>query len=293
MSGEDTAGRNRSEGWKHAKITGHTNEKDFGKILDGNLDLQSTLHQVKYGAGKKLDKTGVVDVDGSKHITSLLGDSVISKVDASVRWISGETLNISIKKSKDGQVWLIPVARFAETMKHYSAPLSSSALAGLSLFIGGENLHSYNKEFKAGLDHSKTFTPRIHSQESRQNRLVAETIKALYPKYWNELIEYFQENVALITELMFSRGVAADPRDFADIVIYNNVVGELNTFLISSIVEAASTDKEKKVISQGPKNGGSTVIFPTGFLQMHKPKGKHQMQFHHKYDVVADLISDD
>jgi hypothetical protein len=118
---------------------------------------------------------------------------------------------------------------------------------------------------------------------------MASSIALHYKSIWVETLDFFNDNIGLITKLSFSQGLASSVKDYADVVIYNKVLAGQTVFLIKELVEAA----EKKVLTSpivpGPMNGGSTLYLPTGFLQMHHPQGENQLQFHHQYKKVSIL----
>ena len=281
-------GRNRAQGWRHAKLDGHANEKEFGEALVADSEFiaeiqQSILEKVPNGSP-------VVKVDGSKQVNSILGDLTVSKVDLSIEWPGGELANISVKKSESGQVWLVTVPRFLAAMEHHlGAKIETSVKTGISLFIGGSNLSKYEHLYASALAHNKAKLPKIAKQEEHQKRLMASSIALHFKSIWEETLNFFNENIGLITKLSFSQGLASSVNDYADVVIYNKVVDGQTVFLIKELVEAAQERVLTSPIVPGPMNGGSTLLLPTGFLQMHHPQGENQLQFHHQYKKVSIL----
>lgn len=284
------SGRNRSQGWKHAKISGHENERDFGAILEQSAMLQKQLFEIKYPQLELPNIRPSVNVDGALQVESILGDLITSKIDAEIAWTAAQRLTISIKKSNAGQVWLVPVSRFIRAVQFHGKPLSPDASKALKLFIGGSNLSGLDVEFKHGISTEKVTDSALYEQELHQNRLLAVTIKREFPMYWDALIDYFKQNIGLITELMFARGLALRDEDTADLIVYNKVRNQGNMFETKSIAAQATKPSALQLIQAGPRNGGSTIYLPTGFLQMHHPQGENLMQFHHKYDMVWDLM---
>ena len=139
--------RNRSEGWRHAKLDGHANEKQFAELLLRNREFISEIE--KYITKKSPKGSPEISVDGAKHVESIFGDMTTSKVDLSMKWNSGEEINISLKKSDSGQVWLVSVPRFISAMEfHLKQKLDSEVQIGISLFIGGSNLADFEDYFK-------------------------------------------------------------------------------------------------------------------------------------------------
>ena len=282
------SGRNRSEGWSHAKSDGHANENKFAKELAQNQDFISEVES--YLGATSLDGPPVVAVDGSKHVKSIFDDSTTSKVDLEISWNSGENVKVSLKKSTQGQVWLVSVPRFISAMEFYLGKiLSDNVKDGISLFIGGTNLANCASVYDKALAVSQKKTPKIAAQELHQSRLVGSTIEMNLPDVWSETIDFFNTNIGLITRLSFSQGLAKSPDDAAEIIVYNNADPNPAVFSIASIVEKAERQVMIFPIAYGPRNGGSTIQLPTGFLQMHHPDTENLLQFHHKYEKISKL----
>ena len=282
--------RNRSEGWQHAKVSGHDNETTFGASLISNNEAQEALYLAKFGVDSSMPGLGEVDVDGTKKVPSLFEDITTSKVDLSITW-NKVSVNISLKKSVSGQVWLVSVERFLAAMANYGSPASADVKKALSLFIGGANLDSYSAEFRHGISMERAVSPANFAQEVHQQRLLAVTLSRHFSDEWFSMLDYFETNIALITKLMFAKGLARDSSDEADLIVYNNVSAEQNIFKIDELAEMAHESVQHTPIAAGPKNGGSTLLLPTGFMQMHHPQGENLMQFHHKFSAVLDLFS--
>ena len=88
--------RNRSEGWKHAKISGHTNESDitnkinknklYRENLEKKLNLDSDIKSANEGGLKE------------KNVQDVFGGSTKSKTDLKITFINNKKINLSIKK---------------------------------------------------------------------------------------------------------------------------------------------------------------------------------------------------
>jgi hypothetical protein len=72
------------------------------------------------------------------------------------------------------------------------------------------------------------------------------------------------------------------------ISINKNSLKQINKIFPISEIARHSTRTAARV-SIGPRNGGSTILFPFGFLQMHSPQVDNQIQFHHQYAKLDDL----
>jgi hypothetical protein len=281
-------GRNRSQGWRHAKLDGHANENEFANELVSDESIKSEIE--RYFWKKGLLTNFSVSVDGAKQVRSIFGDLTVSKVDIIMTKSEQDPLNISLKKSENGQVWLISVPRFIAAMEfHLGMKTSREVRTGISLFIGGANLAEFQSQFEEALSQSFRDSPRIAIQEQRQKRLVAQTIKQNFPTIWNSTIEFFNQNLPLITRLAFSQGLAESSEDAANVLIYNKASQGQRVFPVVALVDAVTNLIPSRPVAPGPKNGGSTLLFPTGFLQMHHPQGENQMQFHHQYRKILSL----
>lgn len=281
-------GRNRSEGWSHAKSDGHANEKKFAADLLKNKVFIADLET--YLSANLSQGTPNVTVDGSKHVESILNDSTTSKVDLEISWKTGQKINVSLKKSSSGQVWLISVPRFISAMEFYLGhELDKKVKNGISLFIGGANLSNCARDYDKAMAISQKKTPKIAAQELHQSRLVGSTIQTNLPDVWSETMNFFNTNIGLITRLSFAQGLAKFSNDAADIIVYNNADPTPALFSITKVV--AKVEKQVKTIpiSYGPRNGGSTIQLPTGFLQMHHPDRENLLQFHHDYKKISKL----
>jgi hypothetical protein len=281
-------GRNRSEGWRHAKLDGHANEELFADLLLKNEELVSTIESqvIKDSPKGTLD----VSVDGAKHVDSIFGDKTTSKVDLAINWSSGEQINISLKKSEGGQAWLISVPRFISAVEfHLNHKLDPEVKIGISLFIGGSNLTNYEDYFNQCLDSDKRNNPIIAEQEIHQRRLVATSIESNFPSVWESTLNFFNTNIALITRLSFAQGLAKSEKDAADVIIYNKAADGKSVFPISRIVKNVSLRTKSDPVIAGSKNGGSTLQLPTGSLQMHHPQGENLLQFRHDYKKISTL----
>ena len=281
-------GRNRSEGWRHAKLDGHANEEQFAELLTKNREFVSDIE--KYITKSTPKGSPKIIVDGTKHVESIFGDITTSKVDVTLNWSSGEQINISVKKSDSGQVWLVSVSRFISAIEFYlNEKLDSEVRIGLSLFIGGTNLKNYESYFSQAIEFDKKHNRKFVEQEIHQSRLVAKSIAERFPSVWESTLDFFNTNMGLITNLSFAQGLAKSEKDAADVIIYNKQSEGQSVFLISRLIEKAISNSRIGSVSAGPKNGGSTLQLPTGSLQMHHPQDDNLLQFRHEYKKISKL----
>lgn len=282
-----STGRSRSEGWKHAKRDGHANEERLtAKILKDPSFATSLSRRL---AGRTLGGAVSVRSDGSRasHVADIHGGRSPGKVDLEVNWGSGQSYRISVKKSDGGQAFLTSVDRFFKGMKaQFGVDAPSAAVKAMDLFIGGIAVEVLGSRRSASSARPRQSS--VRSLEMHQHRLVATSIIDLYPEGWTSLISWFRVNISAVAQLVFSRGYAASSIDWASHLWYYN---EQETprrdqlFAIDDV--AAMTQSHSNEIKPGPKNGGSTLQLPFGFLQMHSPQGTNQIQFHHSLEKIS------
>lgn len=83
-------------------------------------------------------------------------------------------------------------------------------------------------------------------------------------------------------------GAARDKDEWSDYVWYVNLLGENDVdevFYIENICKAAVKVANSETF-YGDSNGGTTIQLPFGFVQWHQS----QLQFHHSYEKVCNLI---
>lgn len=274
--------RNRAKGWQHAKITGHSNEELCAFLLKENLEVQKRFLNCLGLKNEKVEevKTGALH---EHDVPSILGDKTKAKPDLYVTLSSGNIIGVSLKKSLSGQVFLISVDRFIQGFEAAYDEIPDIVKQGIKLFWGGhpDIIKIANKINGKYIDY-----------ELRKKRLVHDTIAKYNPDIDSSLINWFRDNVTKIFEFCFTKGLASEPKDWAHIIWYKNLVDPdvcVDTFLtLDTIRTKISTDK----IVYGTRTGGSTILLPFGFVQWHDPgnKGNNNLQFHHKYNELIKLL---
>ena len=273
--GRNMSGRDRSEGWKHAKISGHKYEQTLANELNAgiNHDLQEFLES------KARSKLINADASfGTAHLNSIFSDKTTSKSDIVAEFESNQKLGISVKKSDSGQVWITSLERFVDCCIHYGIELSEGALWSLCALTG--NTKQKKIEYIAPDAILKTLHKKSGELlERKDNRLLAKTIAEYYPENWDELVDFFTDNYSFIASLAFSKGLNANPVAWADMIYYR----EGSMFDIADICSLGNVD----LIDVNSRNR-STIWLPFGFLQVHRPtpkgaikSGPFFLQFHH------------
>lgn len=273
--------RNRAEGWKHAKLSGHENEKMVAELTRSDENIQKRLLDCAHL--KNIVITGVqygglceTDVD------CILGGKTKSKTDMWLNLSNGQRLNVSIKKDEGGQVFLISIARFIDGFeKQYNKKIDNTIKRAIELYFGSA---------PDTIEIVKNFANENKALELRKHRLVAKTLKAYDEKLYNNLLSWINNNMANIFDFCFSKGLAQNKNDWADIVWYKNLVGE-NQFdkmiYLPDIVKKIPCNA-----TYGSRNGGSTIQLPFGFVQWHSPRKiiPGNIQFHHNFEKICDII---
>lgn len=285
------SGRNRAQGWTHAKRSGHRHESDVAARLQSDLvfadGLSIRCFNEKLGQPAKVSGGGA----SAEHVEDIFGSRTNGKPDLYVEWSTHRAARISLKKSTGGQVFLTSVARFITGFeKQFGIAVPTNVRTGLDLFIGGNG--SQLRKAMAG----RQFCGPIHrrsgvSQEEHQTRLLGLTLEKYFPSEWSTTLNWFAENIGDIADFVFARGYAIRPADFATHIWYLSPRHTPQFDLIVPVARIKAGALRKRAgVRVGKRNGGSTIQLPFGFLQMHAPQSENLMQFHHKYEKVRDLI---
>ena len=285
------SGRDRAEGWQWAKTSGHQNEKDLAQLLTDDEKFGREIGRRVFGKDVGLP----VEVKGggasAEHVTDIFGSHTNGKPDIYVRWSRSEPVNFSVKKSMSGQVFLTSVDRFFKGYEHhFEESVPERVATMMRLFIGANP-----RECDVVMRGKRYLGPRSRGsselQEQHQHRVLGITLDRYFPKDWNATLDWLDGRCNQIADFVFARGYAKSKSDFATHVWYFVADGEgvpINQiFPISEIIRHSTNTSNR--VSIGPNNGGSTIVFPFGFLQMHSPRGNNQIQFHHQYVKLSDL----
>lgn len=272
--------RNRSEGWKHAKLSGHKNEDIITSLLKENLELQNRI--LKCARKNNVEILDIIDSGlNEKNILSVFGDKTKNKTDLKVILSNQEVINISVKKSLSGQVYLITADRFIKGFEEiYKQEIPEQIKRAIRLYWGEAD------DTIAIVSKYKDQTPSIvYDYQLRKHRLVANTLSLYDSKMHNELLKWFDDNMYNIIDFCFSRGLALEDKEKAEIIWYKNTIGENNIDTMLWIPEIKNNIYTK--CYYGNTLGGTTIQLPFGFVQWHQ----NSMQFHHKYEKVHNLFN--
>jgi hypothetical protein len=277
--------RNRSEGWVHAKLSGHINEKRLEELLSSDVQYAADF-------SKRFGKDGISSlmIGGlcETSVPSIFGKSTKSKVDMLINWEDNSNSRISIKKSNGGQVYLIRTNRFIDGFEFHYGSIPEEVKRGLRLYFG-------EGEEAKNLIESPFLIENVEEEliayQKRKKRLVWDSLVKLDPDLASSLLIWFRENIGRIAEFCFSKGLAISDSDWAEYIWYKNMVDEEDFDEIISISELSrrSVNNSDLLIRPGRGNGGSTILLPFGFVQWHQGS----MQFHHNLNAIRSLWNEE
>ena len=273
--------RNRAEGWRYAKLTGHANEELVEGITRSDSALQARILACANKAGATVRS---IDFGGLREtqVACVLGGKTKSKTDMHLYLEDGSRINISIKKSAGGQVFLIGVDRFIEGFEaQFHKAIPADVQRAMSLYWGTADDTA---------DVIRRYSTVNRAYEITKHRLVKETLERYDADLARILLRWFNENMSEVFDFCFSGGLAANKSDWANIIWYRNELYEnaMDDLFYVDDVKSRLT----KTAEYGSKMGGSTIQLPFGFVQWHSPTNviPGYMQFHHSYLKIKKLI---
>ena len=159
-------GRDRATGWKHAKLSGHENESDVEQLFKDDNFRAAFSKRLGIGEIESATVGGLRETD----VLSVFGDKTKSKTDLTIILKDGNTVNVSIKKSWGGQVYLIGVERFIDGFeKQFKKTIPSQIKELLYIYFYG------SPQTDSLLNNPKVIsgeTQSLVSYQKRHNRLV-------------------------------------------------------------------------------------------------------------------------
>lgn len=278
--------RNRAEGWKHAKLSGHSNEAIITEKINLNKSFQEDI-AIRLGVNSRL-KIATVGGLNETNVPDIFGGKTKSKTDMRLEWENGGKSNISIKKSAGGQVYLIGVQRFIDGFeKQFDKVIPADVDRAIRLFIAGAH------DVQEILEEKELFAgvrAQIRVYEKVKNRLTWQSLEKYNGELTECLLDWFKANIKELTLFCFQRGLAKNKEDWANYVWYRNEVQEKvkeGLLDINEMVEELTSKKSVAQIMPGTVGGGTTIKLPFGFLQWHQG----QIQFHHQQKVLLQNCS--
>jgi hypothetical protein len=277
------AQRNRASGWKHAKLSGHSNETRVKELLDNDQKYRTEFMKRICHASESINSISI----GGLHETDVpgvLGKKTKSKTDLKINLTNGSRINISIKKSSGGQVYFVRAGLFIEVFeKQFNKSIPLDVQRAIKLFwAAADDAPSIIEQYG-----DKT-EPKFYNLQVRHKSLNATTLKAYDMNLYSSMLQWFKDNIYELAKLSFAMGAAKNPDEWSDYVWYINLLGENDldeAFFIEDVCHAAIKVANSETY-YGTSNGGTTILLPFGFVQWHQSK----MQFHHSYEKVCHLL---
>ena len=276
--------RTRASGWKHAKLSGHTNEACVKELLDKDSAYCNDFMQ-RIGYGNETIKSTSIGGLHETNVPGILGKKTKSKTDLKIFCNSGKIITISIKKSLSGQVYFVRATLFIEVYeKQFGEKIPDDVQRAIKLFWAEAEDATEIIEKYGDKSNEKSYRLQL-----KHKSLNATTLKAYDKNLFDKMLNWFANHSYNLTKLAFTMGAAADPNEWSEFVWYINLLNEHDideAFHIEDICNAAA-NVSKYETYYGDSNGGTTIQLPFGFVQWHQG----QLQFHHSYDKIYNLIN--
>ena len=206
--------------WGNAKISGHKNEELIKKFLETKENQKELLKRINLPK-EKIDSISVGGLHEA-NVESVTQRSTKSKTDLKIICKSEKTINISIKKSLKGQVYLVRASLFIEIFQsHFKKQIPENIQRAIKLFWAeADDAVSIIKKYADKNDQKN------YDQQIKHKSLNATTLMNYKKELANNLIKWFKENIYELTKLSFAMGAAKNPSDWAEFVWYKNMLGE-------------------------------------------------------------------
>lgn len=285
MKGKPLAGRNRSQGWQHAKLSG---EKWEGSFCIGVASPTSPIAKAlakdlpRLGLCKQVAKAEVV----AGNVSTVLGDHQRGKPDVRLTLEDGTSLRVSLKKpsTDGGQAHLQTLKRFMESWPLVmGTPLPPTVQRVLTLFAGapGPCVLSAWAKVDAHL---------LSKTELKHLKLRPVTIAAAYPDDWDGFSSWLEAQRHQLLEFCMFTGAAAEKQDQATHLYLGKHDRLLSRY---ELARALAQTAHPVGIDR------ATIDLAWGFLQTHNPRGKgaprlfpNQLQFHWNGTKLLGLLGE-
>ncbi|MBR5485407.1 MAG: hypothetical protein IKV41_02730 [Oscillospiraceae bacterium] len=277
--------RDRATGWQYAKLSGHKNEDLVKNRLDTDKDFQDSFLKRVNRASAKIIKTTIGGLHET-NVPSVNGRKTKSKTDLKVYLNTNEVINISIKKSLEGQVYFVRAGLFIDTFeKQFGIKIPLDVQRAINLFWAASDDAVEIIEKFGNRNNAKSYNMQL-----RHESLNATTLKAYNEHLYTVLLQWFTNNAYELAKLSFSMGAVQNRNEWSDFVWYINLLGENDAddiFLIEDVCKAVQANSHKETY-YGSAYGGTTIQLPFGFVQWHQ----RQLQFHHSFDKIYTLLGE-
>ena len=278
----DNLTRDRALGWQYAKLSGHKNEELVKELLETNSDFRQHL-LTRIGCSEKEILKITISGLHETNILGVLGNRTKSKTDLKIYFKDGKFVNISIKKSISGQVYLIGAEPFIKIFEtHFNKIVPNNVKDAIKLFWAADPVNALKIINEFCDKKSEDFYLQTHHFSVN-----ASTLKKYDQHLYDSMLNWFIDNIQSIAKLCFSMGAVEDKTEWSEFIWYINLLDEIDLDTIFSIDDIcnAITNYANSETFYSSKNGGTTIQLPFGFVQWHQK----QMQFHHMYSKLIKL----
>lgn len=270
------------------KKKGHENEQKIAKLLNTKKEYRA-LFCDKLGKSENDFVEAIAGGGNAKQEVSVLGGKTPGKTDVSVLWKDGSRTNISVKMRDAGQVYLVSASNFIRVFQaQYQKTIPENVCRALRLFVGETD---DSKQILESMDISVDGEKARAIACRHHHRLSFDVLRNYDEQMAEDLLAWLKKNIDLIFELCFSAGAVADRSKWSEFLWYKNLVdGNGLDYLvpISRIMHSLMINNDRLAVQSGPKNAGSTITLPFGFVEYHQKK----LQFHQKEACIQDIVSD-
>ena len=209
--------RDRSEGWQHAKLSGHKNEELVKKLLESDELYERNFLKRITCENKEIESISIGGLH-EKDVESIIPGArkTKSKTDLKIFYTDGTQTNISIKKSLGGQVYFVRAELFIECFEiHFNKKIPKDVKRAINLFwAAADDAVDIIEKYKK-FDSEKNYKLQI-----RHKSLNATILKAYDEKLYNSLLNWFIENSYEIAFLSFAAGAAKNQKEWSDYIWY-------------------------------------------------------------------------
>jgi hypothetical protein len=268
-----------SEDARKMKINGHKNEEliKYDILKDSN---NSSIKKILYKDEKIIDVLG--GGINEKKVDSILGDKTTPKSDLMLILNTNRFINLSLKKSINGQVHLNKVKRFIIGYEKMYGNIPNNVTEGLLfLFSGHQKINDILNDIRY-INKNKN----IRKIELKHRILSIDTMNKFNPNLSVDLLLWFKLNIGNITNIIFKTGWCKNENDWVDYIFYRNKID--NNDLIDNVINV--NELIKKSIEESNQiyfgSNGTTILLPFGSVQYHLGG----LQFHHNLKKILKII---
>lgn len=270
------------------KERGHRNEMVIAERLRSDREFRRRFFE-RLRVPPELFSGVVAEGKTALKEVDLFCGHVNGKTDMVVQLTEGEPINVSVKMSPSGQVYLVSAAKFAGAYEAlYGEAIPPDVVRALKLFTG-------EAEDSAAV--LATISPDVDRayrrlEQEQNSRLFYDAIHAYDPHMAEALLTWLRDHAANVFELCFAAGTVKDRKNWSQVLWYQNLLegGEDEIDYLVEIQRVKSALEKlgpRAIVKKGPR-GGSTIHLPFGAVQYHLGK----LEFRHSMTKIRELLEE-